>query len=137
MSNSHRQRKKLAEKKVPKTLEKIVSQEDFARANAYSLDKSRFSTVTSTFSLAQLIAIFVLFVAGNVFGWNFSLSAPSFQPTAYVTDLVGSGDQPANPVAIMSVAFIAIVTVFVAMLIGQSGQRWSRQRPHRAWGTEP
>ncbi len=76
---------------------------------------------------AFLILIFAVFVAGDVFGWNFSVLAPKFQPTARITDLVGSAEHPANPVAIMCVAFIAIVTVFVAMLIGQSGQRWTRR----------
>ncbi len=71
-----------------------------------------------------LIAIFAMFVAGDVFGWNFSFTAPRFQPTSRVTDLIGSADRPASPVAIMCVAFIAIVSVFLAMLINQSGQRW-------------
>ena len=82
-----------------------------------------------------LIAIFAMFVAGDVFGWNFSFTAPRFQPTSRITDLVGSADRPASPVAIMCVAFIAIVSVFVAMLINQSGQRWTDAT--RATNTRP
>lgn len=76
-----------------------------------------------------LIAIFALFLAGDVFGWNFSFTAPRFAPTARITDLIGTADRPANPVAIMCMAFIAIVTVFAAMLVGQSGHRWTRHNP--------
>lgn len=78
-----------------------------------------------------LLAIFAMFLAGDVFGWNFSLTAPRFAPTSRITDLIGTGEQPANPVAIMCVVFIAIVTVFVAMLVGQSGQRWHREAGER------
>ncbi len=81
--------------------------------------------ITPTF----LIAIFALFLAGDVFGWNFSLTSPRFAPTARITDLIGTADRPANPVAIMCMVFIAIVTVFAAMLVGQSGHRWARHTP--------
>ncbi len=84
-----------------------------------------------------LIAIFAMFLAGDIFGWNFSFTAPHFAPTARVTDLIGAAGQPANPVAIMCLAFIAIVTVFTAMLVGQSGHRWSRGAPPTPPTDEP
>ena len=68
-------------------------------------------------------------LAGDVSAWNFCSPAPRFAPTARTTDLIATADRPANPVAIMCMASIAIATVFAAMLVGQSGHRWSRHTP--------
>lgn len=73
-----------------------------------------------------LLTIFFLFILRNVFGWNFSLTRPQFDPTSYVDDLIGTATSQPNPVAIMTVVFLAIITVFLVMLIGQSGERWKR-----------
>lgn len=73
---------------------------------------------------AFLIAIFVMFTLQNVFGWNFSFSAPEFNPTAYVQDLVG--EKP-DHVARLSVGLIAIMTVFSLLLVNIAGKVWAKR----------
>ncbi len=72
-------------------------------------------------SPAFLLVIFVLFMLKNVFGWNFSLAAPAFNPTYYVKDLVGAHH---NTVARLAVLLIGVFTVFTCVLINVAGRRW-------------
>lgn len=69
-----------------------------------------------------LIVVFVMFIAANVLGWNFSISAAEFNPTGYVTDLVGPHP---SPVARGSFAFILGVTGLIAVLIHFAGKNWT------------
>lgn len=69
--------------------------------------------------------IFVMFLLANVFGWNFSFSAPEFKPTGYITDLVGPN--PSNS-ARFTFGFIVTTIIFVLMLISQAGKRWDAAR---------
>ncbi|KAJ3085354.1 CAAX prenyl protease 1 [Quaeritorhiza haematococci] len=55
---SYRQHQKLKEKKIPHALESIVKQEDFEKANAYGLDKSKFGFVSGIFSQIQTTIVF-------------------------------------------------------------------------------
>jgi neurotransmitter:Na+ symporter, NSS family len=71
-----------------------------------------------------LIAIFIMFVLQNVFGWNFSFRDPQFNPTSYVRDL--RGPEP-NLVARLTVIFIAIVTIFSVLFAGIAGKTWARR----------
>jgi neurotransmitter:Na+ symporter, NSS family len=71
---------------------------------------------------AFLIVIFVMFVLQNVFGWNFSLREPAFNPTSYVMDLVGP--EP-NHVARLSVGFIVVMTTFALIFTNIAGKLWS------------
>lgn len=72
-----------------------------------------------------LLVVFLLFIAANVFGWNFQLgAAAAFQPTGYITDLIGPDY---NPVARGTVAFIVVVVGFVAFLISLAGRNWEKQ----------
>jgi SNF family Na+-dependent transporter len=70
-----------------------------------------------------LIIIFGMFVLQNVFGWNFSFTAPVFDPTSYVRDLIGP---EANHVARLSVAFIVIMTVFALIFVNIAGKLWNQ-----------
>jgi SNF family Na+-dependent transporter len=71
-----------------------------------------------------LLAIFVMFILANVFGWNFRFGAHAlFTPTGYITDLIG--DQPSAPARI-AFGFIAITIIFVTLLIAQAGKRWDK-----------
>lgn len=73
---------------------------------------------------AFLLIVFVMFIAANVFGWNFKLGADAaFNPTSYVTDLVGAHP---NPVARGTVAFMLVVVAFVCFLIHLSGKNWAK-----------
>jgi SNF family Na+-dependent transporter len=72
-----------------------------------------------------LLVVFVMFIAANVFGWNFSFGeAARFNPTSYVTDLVGP-----NPSAVARGAFgfVAAVVLLIAGLIHVAGKNWARQ----------
>jgi len=72
-----------------------------------------------------LLVVFVLFIAANVFGWNFSFGAAAkFTPTNYVTDLVGP---KASAVARGSFAFMTAVILLIAWLIHRAGLNWARQ----------
>ena len=73
---------------------------------------------------AFLIGIFVMFTLQNVFGWNFSFSAPEFNPTSYVQDLIG--EKP-NHVARLSVGLIVIMSVFSLLLVNIAGKVWARR----------
>lgn len=69
-----------------------------------------------------LLVIFVMFLLANVFGWNFKFGPEAaFNPTSYVTDLVGSN--PSGPARI-AFGFIVITIIFVTFLVAQAGKRW-------------
>ncbi len=69
-----------------------------------------------------LLVIFVMFLLANIFGWNFKFGAEAaFNPTSYVTDLVG--DNPSGPARI-AFGFIVITIIFVTFLVAQAGKRW-------------
>ncbi|HVU25030.1 MAG TPA: sodium-dependent transporter [Opitutus sp.] len=83
---------------------------------------------------AFLLAVFVLWVAGNVFGWNFELGAAAkFAPTGYVTDLVGPHP---NAVARVTFLFIVICAVFGVLLINLAGKRWHAAPREEGGGPE-
>jgi SNF family Na+-dependent transporter len=78
---------------------------------------------------AFLLSVFVMFIAANVFGWNFSFGAAArFTPTSYVTDLVGP-----NPSAVArgSFVFMAAVILLIGWLVHLAGKRWARQEGGR------
>jgi neurotransmitter:Na+ symporter, NSS family len=73
---------------------------------------------------AYLLVIFGFWVLFNVFGWNASFSAPAFEATGYVLDLVGSEEHPASLVARFAFGLIGIMLVFLLLLIQASERRW-------------
>ena len=72
-----------------------------------------------------LMTIFVLFLLHEMLGWNFSFTAPQFEPRHYMTDLFG---EKSHPVARLTVAFIAFVILACTALVATSGKRW-RNKP--------
>ncbi len=76
--------------------------------------------ITPTF----LLTIFTLFILQNVIGWNFSFSAPLFQPTGYVTDLIG---EKANPVAQRSMLFIGGMILLTVGFTAIAGRTWAKR----------
>lgn len=74
-----------------------------------------------------LLAIFVLFILRNVFGWN--PSTGELNPTAYVQDLVGPNP---NTVARLSMAFVALFVIFITLLVNAAGKRWKVRPPVEA-----
>ncbi|MCB1120866.1 MAG: sodium:calcium symporter, partial [Verrucomicrobiae bacterium] len=68
-----------------------------------------------------LLIIFILFVLYNVLGFG------SAQVSSYVTDLVGGDGKPANLVAILSVSFILLVLIFLALMTAAAGRKWSKE----------
>lgn len=85
-----------------------------------------FGPVMKYVTPVYLLGILALWVLGNVFGWNFSFSEPVFQPTSYITNLVGP--KP-NPVAQVSFAFMAVFIIFSCVLVALAGRRWEKQTP--------
>ena len=83
-----------------------------------------FKTIIKFVTPAYLLAIFGMFLLQNVFGWNYSFSDPVFEPTGYMLDLIG--DNP-NPVARVTLGFIAIITVFALVFVNIAGKRWAKQ----------
>jgi SNF family Na+-dependent transporter len=75
-----------------------------------------------------LIGIFVMWLLRNVAGWNFSFTDPTFQPSGYITDLIGATP---SPVARLTVGFIAITTLFALILTHLAGNRWNAARAAR------
>jgi len=70
-----------------------------------------------------LLVVFVMFIAANVFGWNFAFGAGArFAPTNYVTDLVGPN--PSN-VARGTFLFAMAVIGFVGWLVHLAGKNWA------------
>lgn len=69
-----------------------------------------------------LLIIFVMFVLQSAFGWNFSFSSPTFNPTSYVQDLVGESP---NTVARLMVALIVIMMGFAIVLTNIAGKTWA------------
>lgn len=83
---------------------------------------------------AFLLIVFVLFIAGNVFGWNFQFGAAAqFKPTNYVTDLIGPNH---SNVARGSFLFILVNIVFVIVLTRLAGIRWAVQSANQG-GIKP
>lgn len=73
-----------------------------------------------------LLTVFGLFLLKNAVGWNFAWGAAArFEPTSYVTDLVGP-----NPsyVARASVGLIAVMFAFSCVLVSIAGKRWATRR---------
>ena len=71
-----------------------------------------------------LLVVFVMFIAANVFGWNFALGAAAeFKPTSYVTELIGP-----NPSGVARGTFLFClgVIVLVGCLIKIAGKNWAR-----------
>ncbi|PTY03788.1 sodium:calcium symporter [Opitutaceae bacterium EW11] len=69
-----------------------------------------------------LLTIFALFILKNVFGWNFAWGdAARFEPTGYVKDLVGPSH---DLVARLSVALVAVMTIFSVVLVQIAGKNW-------------
>jgi len=83
-----------------------------------------FKVVIKYITPLYLLTIFGLFLLQNVFGWNYSLSDPQFNPTGYVNDLVG--DSP-DKVARLTVGFIIIMTGFALVFVNIAGKTWSRR----------
>ncbi len=81
---------------------------------------SFFKLIIKYISPLYLLIIFALFILFNVFGWDPSTGA--FQPSSYISDLVGESP---NAAARLSVLFIVIVAAFFIMLIGTAGKRWN------------
>ncbi|MDP1581544.1 MAG: sodium:calcium symporter [Candidatus Didemnitutus sp.] len=74
---------------------------------------------------AYLVAIFTMFLMANIFGWNFEFGDKAqFNPTSYVTDLIGPNP---NNSARLTFGFIVTTIIFVLMLIGQAGKRWDAE----------
>ncbi|AOS43533.1 Sodium:neurotransmitter symporter family protein [Lacunisphaera limnophila] len=81
-----------------------------------------------------LLAIFVMFILANVFGWNFTFGAGAeFKPTGYITDLVG--ENPSAPARI-AFGFIIITIIFVTLLVAQAGKRWEAADKNKLGGTK-
>jgi NSS family neurotransmitter:Na+ symporter len=68
-----------------------------------------------------LLTIFSFWVLFNVFGWQ--PSTGKFEPTSYVTDLVGTNS---SPVARMSVGLIVLVILFFIITTAAAGRRWDK-----------
>lgn len=84
---------------------------------------SLFKMIMKYISPVYLLLIFGLFVWYNVIGYNSETG--EFNPTSYVTDLVGK--EP-NTVARMSVGLVLLVTVFFLILISLAGKRWEAEQ---------
>jgi len=76
---------------------------------------------------AFLLIIFSLFLMQNVFGWNYSFTDPVFQPTGYMRDLIGAEGVEPSYVARLSVAWIAIMTIFSLFLVNVAGKNWDKR----------
>lgn len=81
---------------------------------------SFFKLIIKYVSPLYLLTIFCLFILFNVFGWN--PSTGEFQPSSYVSDLVGA--EP-NTAARLSVLFLLIIIGFFLILIATAGRRWN------------
>jgi SNF family Na+-dependent transporter len=68
-----------------------------------------------------LIVIFGAFVVTRIIGWNLSLSAPAFQPAAYITDLFGAAH---SQVARYVVLYLALLLFYATLLLQLAGHRW-------------
>lgn len=86
---------------------------------------SFYKVVLRFISPAFLLVVFLMFVAANVFGWNFAFGADAaFKPTGYVTDLVGPN---ANPVARLTFGFMIAVIGAIGVLTHFAGKNWNKQ----------
>jgi neurotransmitter:Na+ symporter, NSS family len=81
-----------------------------------------FKFVMKYLSPLYLIAIFVLFILFNVFGWQ--PSTGEFTPTSYVSDLIGP---KASKVARLSACFIIVSIAFFGTLTFLAGKRWDKR----------
>lgn len=73
---------------------------------------------------AFLLTVFGMFILQNVFGWNFSISDPEFNPTTYVRDLIGP--EP-NFVSRVTIVFILVISLFSLLLVNIAGKNWNRR----------
>ena len=87
---------------------------------------SFFKVIMKYVSPVYLLVIFGLFVWYNVIGYNSETG--EFNPTSYVTDLVG---QEPNGVARLSVGLVLLVITFFLILISLAGKRWEAERADR------
>ena len=87
-----------------------------------------FKVIIKFITPTYLIAIFVMFLLQNVFGWNYSFADPVFEPTSYVKDLI-SPDPGTGNVARLTVGFIAIITLFALVFVNIAGKRWTTNPP--------
>jgi hypothetical protein len=85
-----------------------------------------FKFVIRYVSPLYLVAIFILWILFNVFGWNPTTS--EFKPTSYITDLIGSRDAPASEVAQWSMAVILICLGLTLWAVRVSGKRWAKHQ---------
>lgn len=69
-----------------------------------------------------LLVIFGAFVLKNGFGWNLSLTAPTFAPSGYITDLIGPRPSGSARVTFL---FILLLSAYGALLITLAGERWT------------
>ncbi len=83
-----------------------------------------FGPIMKYIAPAYLGIIFVLWILFNVLGWNGQFSDPSFNPTGYVVDLIGSEEAPPNTVARMSVGIMLLFTIFMVVIVSIVGKRW-------------
>lgn len=81
---------------------------------------------------AFLLIIFSLFLMQNVFGWNYSFTAPEFKPTGYMKDLLGGDGAEPSFVARLSVGWIAIMVTFSLVLVNIAGKTWERENKRNA-----
>jgi SNF family Na+-dependent transporter len=71
-----------------------------------------------------LIAIFILWILFNLFGWNGSFAEAAFVPTGYVQDLIGGTDEDSTLVARLSVGVILGTVAFLTIVTHIAGPRW-------------
>jgi SNF family Na+-dependent transporter len=83
---------------------------------------SFFKFIIKYVSPLYLLAIFVMWVLKDVFGWN--PDTGQFKPTGYVLDLIGSAETPASPVARWSMVVIAVSFALTLLAVWRAGKRW-------------
>jgi SNF family Na+-dependent transporter len=91
-----------------------------------------FKFIMKFVSPVYLLVIFGLFVWYNVIGYNGETG--EFNPTSYVTDLVG---EESNSVAQLSIGLVLIVITFFLMMISLAGKRWESERTPTAATIQP
>jgi SNF family Na+-dependent transporter len=92
-----------------------------------------FKFIIKYVSPAYLFIIFAFWILFNVFGWDWKTN--EFKPTGYVLDLLGSADQPPDPVARWS---LLVILAFIGLTfwgVHVGGKKWT-QRAVTAPGRE-
>ncbi|KAI9105664.1 peptidase family M48-domain-containing protein [Phlyctochytrium arcticum] len=100
---NYRQHKKLLEPRLPAAMKAVVKDEDFLKARAYGLDKSRFGFVSDAFDQVQSTVI----IAYDFLPWFWAIAG---------NVLAKRGYGPEYEIA-HSIVFVAILTVF-GMVLG-------------------